>query len=84
MPETIDTSTMKKIKGIPYEIVGDVAIAYPEGKDSVTVPLEMGKSAYSALTSALFSKGGTRAKGGAKSIGNFEWNVEDNILTVVA
>lgn len=71
---------MRKVKGVPYEVVGNQVTIYEPGKDPATIDLILGKSTYHIVHSYLFSKnqGGPRVK----RIGNFTWEVEDDMLTV--
>ena len=74
---------VKMVKGVPYEIVGDTVVLHkPDG--DVTLPLELGKSAYSVAFLHLNKKEGGRVRtsNGTHSVGNFAFTVADEVLTV--
>ena len=75
---------MRKVKGTPYEIVGENVIVYEAEKEPVTLPLVLGKSVYSVVFSHLNAKGTGRGRrsDGIKTIGNFTYTVVDDLLTV--
>ena len=79
-----DFESMRKVKGVPYEIIGEAVHIYEEGKDVVTLPLVLGKSVYSVVFSHLNAKGTGRGRraDGVKTLGNFRFTVEDDVLTV--
>lgn len=79
----MEKEAMKKVKGIPYEIVGENVVIHKEDGD-VTLPLVLGKSAYATVFSFLNRKGGSRgrASGGVSKLGNFTFKVEEDTLTI--
>ena len=66
---------LKKVKGVPYEIVGEEVVLHkPEG--DVALPLVLGQSAYSVAFGYLTRKGpGQREKSGSHVVGNFMWSL---------
>lgn len=79
-----DFEDMRKVKGVPYEIVGETVIVYEEDKEPVTLPLVLGKSVYSVVFSHLNAKGTGRGRrgDGVKALGNFTFTVVEDTLTV--
>lgn len=71
---------MKKVKGVPYHIEGDKVTIFEEGKDPVTIDLVLGRSTYQVVHAHLFNKGRDGKK--PRTIGNFTFQVEDDVLTV--
>ncbi len=72
---------MKMCKGVPYELVGDKVVIHGAEGD-VTLPLEIGRSAYSVVFQHLKSKTGRTRVKGVNRLGNFTYNVDGNIMTV--
>lgn len=70
---------MNKVKGVPYDVVDDKAIVYEEGKEPVVLDLVLGRSTYQIVYAHLFQKGRGKKP---RTIGNFTFEVEDDILTV--
>ncbi len=73
---------VKFCKGVAYELVGDKVIIHGAEGD-VTLPLELGKSAYAVVFQHLKSKTGRTRVKGANRVGNFTYKIEGNVMSVL-
>jgi len=80
MSKKVETE-VKLCKGVSYELVKDkVVIHQPEG--DVTLPLELGRSAYSVVFQHLNRKTGKSRVKGVNRVGNFFYAVEGSVMTI--